>query len=65
MGCVCGAHGSGSLEGIFQVRIQLQSTRLALKPCVSMAFQGPWVTLPVLLPSNVSLERTRDSINPD
>lgn len=47
------------------VRIQLQSIRLALKPCVSMAFQGPWVTLPVLLPSNVSLERTRDSINPD
>lgn len=30
-----------------------------------MAFQGPWVMLPVPLPGHVSLERASDPINPD
>lgn len=72
MGCPWGVAPSwGAGQGVTGryfpglLRIQLQSTHLALKPRVPMAFQGPGVTLPVLLPSNASLERASDSINPD
>lgn len=37
----------------------------AAEPCVLAALRDPWVAVPLPLPSNVSLERASDPINPD